>query len=110
MVNFMQTNQNVGISKIGLNIIEDNMWLSLYNKLQSNNIPSALQYIDEISIKCNVIQKNIIKDFVDYIICTCPITPDFLSFVECIMHFTECNESYYLNYSLLRLASFINKL
>jgi len=110
MVNFMQSNQNIGDSEIGLNIIEDNMWLCLYDKLQTNNIPDALQYIDEISIKCNVIRKNIIKDFVDYIIRTYPITTEFLSFVECIMHFSECNESYYLNYSLLRLASFINKL
>ena len=110
MVNFMQSNQNVGISEFGLNIIEDNMWSTLYAKLQTNDIPTALQYINEISVKCNVIQKNIIKDFADYIIRTYPITTDFLSFVECIMHFTECNESYYLNYSLLRLASFINKL
>lgn len=110
MVNFMQSNQNVGVSEIGVNIIEDNMWIVLYDKLHSNNIPHALQYIDEISIKCNVIRKNIIKDFVDYIIRTYPITTEFLSFVECIMHFSECNESYYLNYSLLRLASFINKL
>ena len=110
MVNFMQSNQNMGVSEIGLNIIEDNMWSSLYAKLQTNDIPSALQYIDEISVKCNVIRIYIIKDFVDYIIRTYPITPDFLSFVECIMHFTECNESYYLNYSLFRLASFINKL
>lgn len=110
MVNFMQSNQNVGVSEIGVNIIEDNTWIVLYDKLHSNNIPHALQYIDEISIKCNVIRKNIIKDFVDYIIRTYPITTEFLSFVECIMHFSECNESYYLNYSLLRLASFINKL
>jgi replication factor C subunit 3/5 len=110
MVNFMQSNQNMGMSVIGLNIIEDSMWLSLYNKLQTNDILTALHYIDEISVKCNVIRKNIIKDFIDYIIRTYPITTEFLSFVECIMHFTDCNESYYLNYSLLRLASFINKL
>ena len=62
MVNFMQSNQNMGVSEIGLNIIEDNMWASLYAKLQANNIPHALQYIDEISVKCNVIRKNIIKE------------------------------------------------
>ena len=110
MVNFMQSNQNMGISKAGLNIIEDSMWETLYAKLQTNNIPNALEYIDEISTKCNVIRKNIIKDFIDYIIRTYMVSADFLSFVECIMHFTECNEAYYLNYSLLRLASFIVKL
>ena len=86
------------------------MWETLYAKLQTNNIPNALEYIDEISTKCNVIRKNIIKDFIDYIIRTYMVSADFLSFVECIMHFTECNEAYYLNYSLLRLASFIVKL
>lgn len=107
MINFMQSNQNVCNDSIY--IIDDSIWLKLYNMLKEDNIVSVISYISDIRLKCNVDQKNIIKDFVYYIIENHIVTSELLSFVEGIMHFHDCNEKYYLNYSLLRLASFINK-
>lgn len=106
MINFMQSNQNMDI----LNIVDDDKLVCLYEKLRTNQVDSAIQYTHEISATCNVIRKNIIKDFVDYIIRKYPVSTEFLSFVECIMHYHECNESYYLNYSLFRIASLIKSL
>ncbi len=107
MINFMQSNQNINDDRIY--VIDDSIWSKLYTIVKEKNIPSAIAYIGDISLKCNVDQKNIIKDFMYYIIHNHLTTSEFLSFVEGIMHFHDCNEKYYLNYSLLRLASFINK-
>jgi DNA polymerase III delta prime subunit len=109
MINFMQSNQD-NPTEIGLNIIEDTVWLKLYTKIQTNNATEIHEYINEISMMCNVDRKNIIKSFIDYIIHNYQVSTELLSFVECIMHFYDCKETYYINYSLLRLSSLINKL
>jgi replication factor C subunit 3/5 len=101
MINFMQTNQNVK----DINIIDKNVWNKLYKNIQ--NIQESEKYINEISIIYNIDKKNIIKDFLNYIIRNYNINENFLIFVENIMHFQECKNSYYINYSLLRLTSFI---
>ena len=103
MINFIQSNQN--ISKI--NIIDIHVWEHLYHII--HDINGAEQYINTISIKYNIDKKNIIKDFINYIIRNYPVTSEFLSFVEHIMHFQECKNSHYIHYSLLRLSSFIKK-
>lgn len=109
MINFMQTNQDHDSSQIGENIIDDETWKTLFNKMKDNS-PDIIDFITQIGIKCNVDNKKIVKDFIDYIIHHHNVSSEFLSFVDCIMHFHDCKESYYLNYSLLRLVSFINKL
>ena len=101
MINFMQTNQNVK----DINIIDKTVWENLYKYLQSIN--ESEKYINEISIKYNIDKKNIIKDFLNYIIRNYKITDKCLSFIENIMHFQDCKNNYYITYSLLRLRSFI---
>jgi hypothetical protein len=34
--------------------------------------------------------------------------PEYLNFIENIMHFEDCKNSYYVNYSISRLSSLIN--
>lgn len=101
MINFMQTNQNVK----DINIIDKTVWENLYKKLPSIN--ESEKYINEISIKYNIDKKNIIKDFLNYIIRNYKITEKCLTFIENIMHFQDCKNNYYITYSLLRLKSFI---
>jgi DNA polymerase III delta prime subunit len=103
MINFMQSNQNV----TDINIIDINVWKILYENI--HNFEWSLQYIKNISVKYNIDKKNIIKDFINYIIRNHKISSEFLSFVENIMHFQECKNSDYINYSLLRLTSFVTK-
>jgi len=101
MINFMQTNQNVK----DINIIDKSVWEKLYQMLP--HIQESEKYINEISIKYNIDKKNIIKDFLNYIIRNHKISHNFLTFIENIMHFQDCKNNYYINYSLLRLTSFI---
>jgi DNA polymerase III delta prime subunit len=110
MINFMQSNQN--IKEEDIKIIDDSVWQNLYNKiLNKNNLKSLESFINDISSKYNIDKKNIIKDFLNYIIRNYYyiITPKYLNFIENIMHFEDCKNNYFVNYSLLRLSALINE-
>jgi hypothetical protein len=122
MINFMQSKQdifksenikteNVKNVKNELEfIIDDNIWETItqmiVNKKGINNIENL---IHNISINYNIDKKNIIKDYINYIIRNKPdiICAEFLNFVENVMHSQECNNKTYLYYSLSKLSSFI---
>lgn len=111
MINFLQSNQNNNCNNI--NIIDENVWNNLYDKFQlGEKIEDINGYIETISIKFNIDKKNIIKDFLNYIIRNKSqiLKNDFLNLIENIMHNQDCNNSCFINYSLLRLASFIPKM
>jgi replication factor C subunit 3/5 len=108
MINFMQSNQNLQDNQI--NIIDEQVWDSLYKKLKNGDeLINLITFINETSSKYNIDKKNIIKDFLNYIIRKYEfiITPKYLNFIENIIHFEECKNSYYVNYSLIKLSSLI---
>jgi len=108
MINFMQSNQN--IKEEDIKIIDDSVWNNLYQKiLNKEQLKSLESFINDISSKYNIDKKNIIKDFLNYIIRIYDkiITPKFLYFIENIMHFEDCKNTYFVNYSLLKLSNFI---
>jgi DNA polymerase III delta prime subunit len=113
MVNFMQSNQDIVKSNsinVNFNIIENSIWESLLLKLEKKEkLDSINKYIHEISIKYNIDKKNIIKDFINYIIRnkTTIVTSDFLIFVENIMHTQDCNNKVYINYALTKMSTFL---
>lgn len=113
MINFMQSNQN--IKEDEFTIIDQEVWLTIYNKLTKIEIDNVnnniCKYIFEISIKYNMNVKNIIKDFINYIIRKKShiISTDFLSFVENLMHSENCNNNHYVLYALSKLHYFISK-
>ena len=107
MINFMQSNQNITDSDFY--IIHDSIWEILYNKLVSNEpLPKLNLFIHDIAMNYNIDKKNIIKDYLNYIIRNKPhmITKEFLLFIENIMHSQDCKNSYYVNYSLIRISAF----
>jgi DNA polymerase III delta prime subunit len=107
MINFMQTNQN--ITDADFNIIDDSIWKELYEMITNKvSITILNSFINKTSSKYNIDKKNIIKDFLNYIIRNKGgeiISMDFLNFVENIMHFEDCKNSDYVNYSLVRMTS-----
>ena len=107
MINFMQTNQN--ITDADFNIIDDSIWKELYEMIKSKvSITILNSFINKTSSKYNIDKKNIIKDFLNYIIRNKGakiISMEFLNFVENIMHFEDCKNSDYVNYSLARMTS-----
>jgi replication factor C subunit 3/5 len=123
MVNFMQSNQN--IKNDDIKIIDDIIWSTLYDKIKccnvskrstdikrSTDVKQLVSYINETSRKYNIDTKNIIKDFLNYIIRNYDYmnNKEFLNFVENIVHFEDCKSSDYVNYSLLKLSSLIKEL
>lgn len=109
MINFMQTNQNQMIES-EFRIIDNDIWQDLYNKFaKREKMDNLVNFVQQLSMNYNIDKKNIIKHYLNYIIRNKPeiVTHDFLVFVENIMHFQDCRNSHYVNYSLVRLSSFI---
>ena len=110
MINFMQSNQNVIDTEF--NIIDNDVWENLYLKFEKREKLEKLeQHIQEISKSYNIDKKNIIKDYLNYIIRNKPeiITHKFLEFIENIMHIQDCKNTYYVNYTLSRVSMFLSK-
>lgn len=108
MINFMQSNQNVLDSNF--NIIDDTIWKTLCEKItQGKNVNDSIEYVQMISVNYNVDKKNIIKDFLNYIIRKKQLllSSSFLNFVENIMHFQDCKNAHHVNYSLAKMMPFL---
>jgi DNA polymerase III delta prime subunit len=105
MINFMQSNQN--LENDSLNIIDNEVWDDLYKKiLDREKIEIINNFIHSISINYNIDKKNIIKDFLNYIIKTYTknINSKFLDFVENLIHSQNYNKSH-INYLISKLSS-----
>jgi replication factor C subunit 3/5 len=122
MINFMQSNQDIihfQINNSEFNIIDNNVWENLLDKLKNREkLENLNKLIYDISIKYNIDKKNIIKDLFNYIIkkyisenvdLHC-INVKFLHFVENILHSQVQNSNIYVNYSLSQLASFLSSI
>jgi replication factor C subunit 3/5 len=106
MINFIQSNQN--LENESLNIIDNEVWDNLYTKiLQSEKIENLNNLIHSISINYNIDKKNIIKDFLNYIIKTQTknVNSKFLDFVENLIHTQIQNNNIQVNYLISKLSS-----
>jgi replication factor C subunit 3/5 len=114
MINFMQSNQDIikiDDNKVKLNIIDNVIWETLIKKLtKKENINHLNEYIYNISKVYNIDKKNIVKDFLNYIIRNKRnyVTSEFLNFVENLLHSQNNNNQYYTSYSFLKLSSFVS--
>lgn len=107
MINFIQSNQN--IKETDIKIIDDGIWNDLYNKIKSGvELNELIIFVNTTSSKYNIDKKNIIKDFINYIIRNYEKynVPCFLNFVENIIHYEECKTTHYVNYALVKFQSF----
>jgi DNA polymerase III delta prime subunit len=117
MINFMQSKQDIfkieNVKKIKNElefIIDDNVWETITNMIVNKKGINHIELlIHNISINYNIDKKNIIKDYINYIIRNKPdtICLEFLNFVENVMHSQDCNNKTHLYYSLSKLSSFI---
>ena len=111
MINFMQSNQNINDTDI--KIIDDNIWNQLFEKLErGDTLLSLTNFINNISYQYNIDKKNIIKDFLNYIIRNKVMlhTSEYFCFVENIMHMEDCKNSHIVNYSLIKLSKLLKEL
>ena len=109
MINFMQSNQNTSNNQDLLFIIDNDVWENLIQMINKRERVNKMKsYIDTISIQYNVDKKNIIKDFLNYIIRNHlnSVNKNFLNFVENLMHSQVQNNDIHIYYSLSKLSSF----
>jgi replication factor C subunit 3/5 len=110
MINFMQSNQDLKNDN-NFNIIDNDVWENLIEKIQKKyKIENVNNYIYEISITYNIDKKNIMKDFLNYIIRnhTEYVNNKFLNFVENLLHSQNQNNNLHINYSISQLSSFLS--
>jgi len=111
MINVMQSNQNIKDPNIC--IIDNSIWEQLFNKIKNgDDLDTLILFTNEISYKYNMDKKNIIKDFLNYIIRNKEYLniPKYFNFVENIIHFEDCKNNYYVNYSLIKLSTLLKEL
>ena len=104
MINYMQSNQDI-IQEC--KIIKNDLWIDLTNdfkKGENQNI--IINKINDISYIYNIERKNIIKNYLNYIIRnhTNLVNEKFLNIIENIMHLAECKTDYILNYIVIKLT------
>ena len=110
MINFMQSNQNIKDEDIC--VIDDSVWNNLFEKIKNGDDLSSLKlFVNNIIRRYNVDEKNMIKDFLNYIIRNKENlnVPEYFNFVENIIHFEDCKNSHYVNYSLIKLSKLLHE-
>ena len=114
MINCMQSNQDVvkfqTEDNFEFHIIDNNVWETLIAKLlKKDKISDLNAFVHSISIQYNIDKKNIIKDFLNYIIRNHSkyLCKDFFDFVENVMHSQIQNNNIHLLYSLSKLLLLI---
>lgn len=110
MINFIQSNQNVDDDHI--KIIDDETWEDMYTQIKtSTDITLLINRVTNISKQYNIDKKNIMKDLFNYIIRNHPnyCTPKFFNFIENVIHFEDCKNKYYVNYSLIKLSALLKE-
>ena len=106
MINYIQSNQNT------LNnhrVIDKDEWNKLLGLIKiDNNYNNIKKIIETISVEYNIEIKNLIKDFLNYIIRykSQLLSLKLFEFIESIIHNPEANPEYITNYTILKLHSF----
>lgn len=110
MVNCMQSNQNATGSRFS--IINDSVWEHLYFQFtgDATTVEKLMKTVQKISIDYDIDKKNIIKDFLNYVVRNKQnvISPEFLNFVENLVHNQDCKNAHYVSYSLSRIKYFVS--
>jgi hypothetical protein len=95
---------------LSFHIIDSSVWDALLEliSIKGEKIEEIQMHIYQICTKYNIDKKNIIKDFLNYIIRTKShiVTSKFLSFVENIIH-SQNNNYQTINYMVSQLSLFL---
>jgi len=108
MINYIQSNQYIVTNK---EVVNDNIWNELTLIIKDpKKYMEAKKQINKISSDYNIEIKNIIKDYLNYIIHYKQeyLTSAFLKFTEFIMHLNEPPIDYMVNYTVLKLHELFN--
>jgi len=107
MINYMQSNQHTLDS---CQVLTNDVWKNVLIMLKNKTKPAEIVYkLNEISIQYNIERKNIIKNFLNYVIQHHPeyITYKFLDFFEYTTHIQECKPDHLLQYFVLKFIKLL---
>jgi DNA polymerase III delta prime subunit len=106
MINYIQSNQYMIHNK---KVINNDIWEDITRELQhKNNYKLVDNILEKISNEYNIDIKNIIKDYLNFLIRNKQqllSSKQFLNFVENIVHLTEPNTEYIKQYTIEKLHS-----
>jgi len=102
MINYMQSNEKLISNK---KIIKRELWETLIENIRNNSISENIKFIDNISIEFNIEKKNILKNFLNFIIRNKKeyVNMELLNFIENILHISDINIDYMLPYTIIKL-------
>ena len=110
MINYIQSNQlSINNTDQHINIITNDVWEKLFTLFKrTTTLVNIDKHVVTISTTYNIDKKNIVKDFLNFIIRNKKIklTVDFCCFVENILHSQYSNSNIYMNYFYEHLLSF----
>ena len=107
MINYMQANQHL-INDC--HVITNSVWENITQMFKSRAKSCIIiEKMNEISIYYNIERKNIIKNYLNYIIRhnTYCVNSKILNFIEHIMHIQECKTEHLLQYFVLKMMTLI---
>ena len=93
MINYMQSNEQIIYNR---KIIQTELWEKITDDIKNKDLDENLQFISKLSNEYNIEKKNIIKNYLNYLIRNKKhiINLSFLSCIENNMHITELNIEY----------------
>tara|TARA_B110000114_G_C15062339_1_gene385923 strand:- start:81 stop:1019 length:939 start_codon:yes stop_codon:yes gene_type:complete len=109
MINYMQSNHNINISQ---NVIDNKIWreLTVMFTNPDSNTNSITTYINDIIGTYNIDEKNLIKDYLNYIIRyeIEYINTELLKCMEFIIHISSNNNNYIITYFICRMCEILS--
>ena len=108
MINYMQSNERLISNK---KIIKNELWIDLIDRIKTNDYKKNIQYINNLTIEYNIEKKNIIKNFLNFIIRQKKeyVSTEFLLFIENVMHIPDLNIEFMLPHTLIKLNKFFTQ-
>jgi replication factor C subunit 3/5 len=107
MINYMQSNQHM---LNNCQVLTNDVWKNVLTMLKNKTNPADIIYrLNEISVHYNIERKNIIKNFLNYVIQHHPeyINYKFLDFFEYTTHIQECKMDHLLQYFVLKFIKLL---
>jgi len=108
MINYIQSNQYIIHHK---DVVDDDIWNELTAIIKDKDkYKNSIKQFNKISSEYNIEIKNILKDYLNYIIHykSSLVTSEFLKFTEFIMHLNEPSVDYVIHYTVLKMHQLLN--
>jgi replication factor C subunit 3/5 len=105
MINYIQANHKQFATSTAYTYITTDVWESVINKLKNNDAKDIIHYFNEISIKYNQENVDLLQNFINYLIKTKPyvLVPKWISVFKFIIHSEITNANYLIPYAIYNL-------